>query len=106
MPKYLLEASYTSEGLQGLTRDKATGRHEAVNRAVQAIGGKVEALYFCFGEHDVVVLMELADNISAAAIAIRVSASGLVRTKITPLLTIDEVDKAIGKGVEYRAPGA
>jgi uncharacterized protein with GYD domain len=106
MPKYLLEACYTSEGLQGLIRDKATGRHEAVNRAVEAMGGKIEALYFCFGEHDVVLIVELADNISAAAIGVRVSSSGLVRTKITPLLTIDEVDQAIGKGVEYRAPGA
>jgi len=106
MPKYLLEASYTSEGLQGLIRDKATGRREAITRAVEATGGKVETLYFSFGEHDVVIVMEVNDNVSAAAIAIRVSASGLVRTKITPLLTIEEVDQSIQKTIEYRAPGA
>jgi uncharacterized protein with GYD domain len=106
MPKYLLEASYTSEGLQALIRDKATGRREAITRAVEATGGKVETLYFSFGEHDVVIVMEVNDNVSAAAIAIRVSASGLVRTKITPLLTIEEVDQSIQKTIEYRAPGA
>jgi uncharacterized protein with GYD domain len=106
MPKYLLEASYTSEGLQGLIRDKATGRREAITRALEATGGKVETLYFSFGEHDVVIVMEVNDNVSAAAIAIRVSASGLVRTKITPLLTIEEVDQSIQKTIEYRAPGA
>lgn len=106
MAKYLLEAAYTSEGLQGLIKDKASGRREAVSRALQAVGGKVESLYYAFGEHDVIVVLDVADNVSAAAIAIRVSASGLVRTKVTPLLTVDEVDQAIQKTVEYRAPGA
>jgi uncharacterized protein with GYD domain len=106
MAKYLLEAAYTSEGLQGLIKDKASGRREAVTRALQAIGGKIESLYYAFGEHDVIVVLDVADNVSAAAIAIRVSASGLVRTKVTPLLTVDEVDQAIQKTVEYRAPGA
>jgi hypothetical protein len=34
-----------------------------------------------------------------------VSASGLVRTKTTPLLTVEEVDKALAKSINYRAPG-
>jgi hypothetical protein len=33
------------------------------------------------------------------------SASGLVRTKITPLLTVEELDQTIAQGVDYRPPG-
>src|SRR5258708_16008061 len=105
MPKYLIQASYTAEGLKGLQKDKASGRREVVNAAVTALGGRLEALYYAFGDDDVVVLLDAPDNIGVAALAIGVSASGLVRTKVTPLLTVEEVDKALQKTVSYRAPG-
>ena len=106
MAKYLIEAAYTAEGLQGLIRDKATGRKAVVARALEALGGKLEAFYFAFGEHDVVVLAEVPDSVTAAAISITVSASGLVRTKTVPLLTVEEADQALGKTVQYRPPGS
>ena len=56
------------------------------------------------GEEDVIVIFDLPDNASAAALAFSVSATGLVRTKTTPLLTIEETDQALGKGVEL--PGS
>ena len=105
MPKYLVEATYTHEGLRGLVRDKASGRSAAVRKALESLGGKAEAVYFSFGDHDVMVLADIPDNISAAALAIAVSASGLVRCKTTPLLTVEEVDQAIAKTVQYKAPG-
>jgi len=36
MPKYLVQASYTSDGLRGLQKDKASGRRTAVATAVEA----------------------------------------------------------------------
>ena len=45
MPKYLIQASYTAEGLKGLQKDKASGRRTTVAKAVEAAGGKVEAFY-------------------------------------------------------------
>lgn len=106
MPKFLVQGSYTPEGLQGLIRDKASGRHAAVRRAIESLGGTLESLYYCFGDYDVMLVADLPDNVSAAAVGINVCASGLVRTKTTPLLTIEEADKAIGRTVEYRPPGA
>jgi uncharacterized protein with GYD domain len=105
MPKFLVEASYTAEGLQGLMKDKASGRRTAVKRALEALGGKLEAIYFCFGDRDVIVIADVPDNSTAAAIAITASAAGLVRIKTTPLLTVDEVNAAIAKTVDYRPPG-
>ncbi len=46
MPKYLIQASYTAEGLQGLIKDKASGRRAAVSRALEAIGGKTESIFY------------------------------------------------------------
>jgi uncharacterized protein with GYD domain len=45
MPKYLVQASYTGEGLKGLQKDKATGRKDAVTKAVEGLGGKLECIY-------------------------------------------------------------
>ena len=44
MPKYLVEASYTAEGLRGLQKDKASGRKQAVTKLVESLEGKVEAM--------------------------------------------------------------
>ena len=106
MAKYLIEAAYSPEGLQGLIKDKASARREAVARSLEAVGGRIEALYYSFGEYDVVLIAEVPDNITAAAVSVRVSASGLVRTKTTPLLTVEDMDQAVEKMIEYRPPGA
>jgi uncharacterized protein with GYD domain len=53
----------------------------------------------------VIVIVDLPDNTAASSFSLSVSASGLVRTKTTPLLTVEEVDKALSKNINYRAPG-
>src|SRR3981081_2406338 len=105
MPKYLIEASYTAEGLRGLQKDKASGRKQAVTKLVEGLEGKLEAMYFALGEHDVILIVDVPDIISGAALALNVSATGLVRTKSTVLLTVEETDRALAKKVSYRAPG-
>ncbi len=49
--------------------------------------------------------LDLPDAVSATALALAVSATGLVRTKTTVLLTVEETDKALQKKVAYRGPG-
>ena len=106
MPKYMLQASYTAEGVKGLIKDTASGRRTAVKASVEAVGGKLESMYYCFGKDDVVVIMELPDNVAAASLVTAVGASGLVRARTTPLLTVEEMDKALVKKVGYKAPGS
>jgi uncharacterized protein with GYD domain len=106
MPKYLVEASYTPDGLDGLMKEKASGREAAIHAALATMGGSVEAFYFAFGHRDVVVICDLPDNIAAASLSLAVSSSGLVHATVTPLLTVAEVDKALAKGAGYRPPGA
>jgi len=105
MPKYLIYASYTPEGLRGLQKDKASGRRDAVRQVLESVGGRLESIYYAFGHDDVVITADLPDNIAASAISLSVSAVGLVRTRTTPLLTVEEVDKALGININYRKPG-
>ena len=106
MAKFLIEARYTAEGLKGLLKDKASGRRAAVNTALDGLGGKVESFYYTFGNNDVIVICDLPDNVSAAALSLAVSATGMVRTRTTTLLSVEEADSAIAKGAKYRGPGA
>jgi uncharacterized protein with GYD domain len=106
MAKFLIEAAYTAEGLRGLAKDKASGRKDAVETALSGVGGKLESMYFAFGAADVNLVCECPDNVSAAAISLAASASGLVRTRTVPLLTVEEADQALSKEISYRAPGA
>jgi uncharacterized protein with GYD domain len=105
MAKFLIEASYTAEGLKGLQKEKAASRRAVVSKMVEDMGGKVEIFYWALGERDAVVILDLPDLTTATALALAVSSTGLVHTKTTSLLTGEEVDKAFQKTVNYRAPG-
>lgn len=106
MPKFLVEATYTAEGYKGLTKDKASGRKAAIASAVKKLGGKLDAMYFCLGENDVMPIVDMPDHVSAAAMSSAACASGMARTKTTVLLTVAEADEALSKPVAYKAPGA
>jgi uncharacterized protein with GYD domain len=105
MPKYLIEASYTRDGVEGVRAKGGSSRRDAVAHAVEGLGGSLESFYFAFGEHDAYVTVDLPDDTAAAAIAISVNAGGGATTRTTTLLTVDQVDDAARRSVEYTPPG-
>ena len=105
MPKYLFQASYTGEGLKGLLKEGGTGRQQAVAKTIEGLGGTLEAFYYAFGCTDVYAIAELPDNVSTTAFALIVNAAGTAKVSTTVLITPEEVDKAVKKGVDYRPPG-
>ena len=106
MPRFLIEATYTLDGLRGLMKDGGSGRVDAVRKMAESVGGHLESFDFTFGERDTHVICELPDNKSAAAVAFAIGASGGATTKTVALLTPEEVDQAVQQSVDYRAPGA
>jgi uncharacterized protein with GYD domain len=105
MPKYLVEASYLSEGIKGLLKEGGSRRRAAVDELFKSLGGTLEAFYFAFGDQDVFIIGDLPDNAAAAALAIKVNAAGAAKCKMTVLLTPEEVDEAVKKTSVYRPPG-
>ena len=106
MSKFLIEASLTTVGVKGVQSEGGTARREAVTKAVESVGGRLDSFFFGFGDRDVYVIADFPDNESAAAMAIAVNSSGAVATRTVVLLTPEEVDRAVKRSVEYRAPGA
>src|SRR5215218_8404431 len=105
MPKYLWQVSYTIEGARGLAAEGGSGRRAAIQQMIESVGGKLEAIYFAFGDTDLVVIGELPDHIAAAALGVRTTAGGAARVRTTVLLTPEELDQAVHTDVEYRLPG-
>jgi uncharacterized protein with GYD domain len=105
MPKFLVKGSYTAEGMKGLKKDKASGREKALGAAAKALGGKLDGLWYSLGDHDVIAVVDLPSHVHIAALCSNVGASGLVSTSTMALLTVAEMDQALGEKVTYRAPG-
>src|SRR5438445_13665475 len=105
MPKYLLSASYSAEGSKGLLKDGGTKRTNAARALVESLGGKLESIYFAFGNTDVVAIVDLPDNASAAAASLTIAGSGALTGKITVLLTPEDIDQAAKKSPTYTPPG-
>jgi uncharacterized protein with GYD domain len=105
MPKYLFEARYTAEGARGVAKEGGASRREAVEKHLAQLGGKLEAMYFAFGDVDCYSIVDLPDSASAAALSFAVNESGAIATKTVVLLTPEEIDAAMKKKVNFRAPG-
>ena len=105
MAKYLIQFSYTEEGLKGLLREGGSKRREATEDLVRSLGGKLLAYYFTFGDYDGFAIVDRMDNIEAAAAAMTAAASGSVKTKTTVLLEPEEIDRVARKSPTYRPPG-
>lgn len=102
MPMYLWKASYTTLGVKGVATEGGTGRRDAVQKAIESVGGRLEAFYFAFGEHDTYVIADLPDNETAAAVALAVNGSEVSVVQTIVLLTAEQLDAASKKNVGFR----
>ncbi len=105
MPKYMIRASYTVDGVKGLLKEGGSGRRAAIEKTVASAGGSLEGMYFAFGKDDVFVITDLPNNEIAAAIALTVGATGTVSTETTVLLTPEQIDAAVKQSVAFRPAG-
>jgi uncharacterized protein with GYD domain len=106
MPFYMVQASYSASATSAMTK-KPQDRAAAVRPLIERMGGKLHGLWLSFGEYDVVVIAELPDNVSAAALAMAVGSSGGIGAyRTTPLMTMAESMEAMAKagGVKYKPP--
>lgn len=107
MPKYLIKASYSPEGIKGLMAKGGTARADAIGKLVAGVGGSMESLYFAFGSDDVYVVADAPSNAAMAAVAGTVSATGALKNfETVVLLTPAELDEASGISVDYSPPGS
>ena len=104
MALYLYQAAYTAESVAAQIKEPQD-RIEAVRPALEALGAKFLAAGYPFGEYDVLVIYEAADDTAAASIAMAVGAGGAVKSaRTTRLLSGPEWIESLRKaqGSQYR----
>ena len=106
MPKYLVRASLSADGLKGTMQEGGTRRRDAVSNLVRSVGGSLESFYYAFGEDDIYAIFDLPDNVSAAALSATVATAGAGRPVTVVLITPEEMDQVAQRRADYRAPGA
>jgi uncharacterized protein with GYD domain len=106
MSKYLVIANYSPDGVKGVLATGGGARKAAVASACEALGGSMECFYFGFGESDAYVIIDLPDNVAAAALAMQVGASGMASARTVVLLSPEDVDRAAKVPSAYRPPGS
>ena len=110
MAFYLFQASYTPAALKAMV-DNPQDREAAARPLIESVGGKLHHLFFCFGNDDIVALIEAPDDAAMAAGALAVGASGAFSAgATTKLMTANEAMqamKASKKAIEvYKPPTA
>jgi|ERR1035441_662314 uncharacterized protein with GYD domain len=97
MPSYLLQASYSKEALTAFI-NKPQDRTELIRKSIEKLGGSMTGLWLSFGDYDIVSILEMPDNSSAAAFALAIGAGGACKSvKTTPLLSVAEAMAAMKK---------
>lgn len=97
MAFYLLRAKYAQDSMNALVQ-RPEDRMLTTTKLLKEVGGRLLYYFFCFGDYDIVLLFELPDNTSAAALAMTLSAAGSVTaTETIPLLTMEDAIDAMNQ---------
>jgi uncharacterized protein with GYD domain len=97
MALYMIQAAYTSEALATLAKHPQD-RSKPVSELAQKLSGRLVGVYFCFGEYDIVALVELPDDSAATAMALAAASPGHLKAyKTTKLFTVEETMEAMSK---------
>ena len=103
MPFYLFQVSYTADAIKAMIA-KPSDRKAAATKMVEASGGTLHHLFFSFGPHDVVALIEAPDDKSMVAAAMVIGGSGVASNVMTTkLITAEEAMEAMGMAAKTAA---
>jgi len=108
MPYYLIQVAYTSKGFAALVKNPQN-RMDSIRPVFESLGGKLHGMWFAFGDYDIVIICQLPDNASVAAISMAISAGNAVKAvRTTTLMTMEEGIEAMKKATitVYQPPSS
>jgi uncharacterized protein with GYD domain len=103
---YIATGAYTPDGTAGLFKTGAVRRSEQLAAVAEGLGGRLVGMYFGLGQTDTFIILEFPDDITAAALAKTVNASGTGHCNMERILTPSELDQAFGIDTNFVKPGS
>jgi uncharacterized protein with GYD domain len=101
---YLVRAVLTTEGVRNLQKQPPTALKAAVAKFDEAVGGKLLFWYFDYAESTAYSIVEFPDEVSAATVQAVANAGGFARVTAKPVLSAEQMDKALAKAGSLRIP--
>jgi len=95
MPKYVSLVNLTSEGIKDIKN--APKRIESARKGIEALGGKMTAIYSVIGEYDYVVITEFPNDEAGMTFLLTLGAMGNVRTTTLTAFTESEFADIVRK---------
>jgi uncharacterized protein with GYD domain len=102
--RYLVRAVLSTEGLKNLQKQPPTALKAGVAKFVESVGGKLEFWFFDYGASTAYSVIGYPDEVAAATAQLSTNMAGYARVTIRPLLTAEEMDKAVEKTPPVRVP--
>ena len=108
MALYMFKASYTSQAIKTMV-ENPQDRSGMISKACEAFGGNMIGMYMAFGDDDVIVIAEVPNDVSAAAISAQVASGGACSSVTTTQLLsmsdwVSACEKAKSVSSGYTAP--
>jgi len=95
MVTYIGLLSFTDKGIQGVKQ--TTQRAAAAKEVGQRMGVNMREIWWTLGQHDIVCLLEAADEASITAFNLAVAGQGNVRSQTLRAFSATEMDKVLAK---------
>ncbi len=86
MAIYMYQAAYSSESWAAQVKKPADRVDTVANQLCKAVGGKLIGAWHCFGEYDLMMIVDVPDNASMTAIAVASAAGGAIKSAKTTVL--------------------
>jgi uncharacterized protein with GYD domain len=90
MPKYLAMFAYSSEAMAAMIENPAD-REPAVRSVLESVGGRLESLYWMFGPHDGIAIVEAPDSLTMAGINAAIRSTGTIRSETYELFSTADI---------------
>ena len=95
MVTYIGLLNFTDKGIQGVKQ--TTQRAAAAKELGQRMGVNMREIWWTLGQHDVVCLLEAADEASITAFNLAIAGQGNVRSQSLRAFNATEMDKVLAK---------
>ena len=106
MRRYMIQIRYNRASAAGLV-DQPQDRRPQAAVIMEQLGGRLCDFWFTFGEWDAVLIVELASDQQALAVAMADVAGNVGETRVPPLFEMEEAVEpmTLAGTIDYRAPG-
>jgi uncharacterized protein with GYD domain len=102
MPKYLALFSYSHDAMAAMIENPAD-RETAVRGVLENVGGRLESMYWMFGAHDGIAIVDAPDSLTMAGVSAAVSSTGSISSETHELFSTDDVHHILETARQARA---